>query len=77
MKTDVVQGDLLDQDVDVIVNAWNLSGLEAVLEWWVVGLGVGGEGKQKEVQNETGGCTHRSPSIRRVRMSQVANDLIG
>ena len=32
MKTDVVQGDLLDQDVDVIVNAWNRN----IIPWWLL-----------------------------------------
>lgn len=32
MKTDVVQGDLLDQDVEVIVNAWNRN----IIPWWLL-----------------------------------------
>jgi O-acetyl-ADP-ribose deacetylase (regulator of RNase III) len=32
MKVSVVQGDLLDQDVDVIVNAWNRN----VIPWWLL-----------------------------------------
>jgi len=32
MKVRVVQGDLLDQDVDVIVNAWNRN----VIPWWLL-----------------------------------------
>jgi len=32
MKYSVVQGDILDQDVDVIVNAWNRN----ILPWWLL-----------------------------------------
>lgn len=32
MKTTIVRGDLLDQDVDVIVNAWNRN----VIPWWLL-----------------------------------------
>lgn len=32
MKFDVVDGDLLDQDADVIVNAWNRN----VVPWWLL-----------------------------------------
>ena len=32
MKIEVVEGDLLDQDVDVIVNAWNRN----VIPWWLL-----------------------------------------
>jgi hypothetical protein len=32
MKCHVVQGDLLDQDVDVIVNAWNRN----IIPWWLL-----------------------------------------
>lgn len=32
MQLEVVQGDLLDQDVDVIVNAWNRN----VIPWWLL-----------------------------------------
>ena len=31
-KTHVVQGDLLDQDVHVIVNAWNRN----IIPWWLL-----------------------------------------
>lgn len=31
-KIDVVEGDLLDQDVDVIVNAWNRN----IIPWWLL-----------------------------------------
>jgi len=31
-KIEVVQGDLLDQDVDVIVNAWNRN----IIPWWLL-----------------------------------------
>lgn len=31
-KLEVVQGDLLDQDVDVIVNAWNRN----IIPWWLL-----------------------------------------
>ncbi len=31
-KIDVVKGDLLDQDVDVIVNAWNRN----IIPWWLL-----------------------------------------
>jgi O-acetyl-ADP-ribose deacetylase len=32
VKVEVVEGDLLDQDVDVIVNAWNRN----ILPWWLL-----------------------------------------
>lgn len=32
MRVTIVEGDLLDQDVDVIVNAWNRN----VLPWWLL-----------------------------------------
>ena len=32
MKVSVVDGDLLDQDVDVIVNAWNRN----IIPWWLL-----------------------------------------
>lgn len=32
MKVNVVEGDLLDQDVDVIVNAWNRN----IIPWWLL-----------------------------------------
>lgn len=32
MKLQLVQGDLLDQDVDVIVNAWNRN----IIPWWLL-----------------------------------------
>src|SRR5262245_56673749 len=32
MNLDVVEGDLLDQDVDVIVNAWNRN----IIPWWLL-----------------------------------------
>ncbi|MFC1820345.1 macro domain-containing protein [Thermodesulfobacteriota bacterium] len=32
MKPEIVQGDLLDQDVDVIVNAWNRN----IIPWWLL-----------------------------------------
>jgi O-acetyl-ADP-ribose deacetylase (regulator of RNase III) len=32
METKIVDGDLLDQDVDVIVNAWNRN----VIPWWLL-----------------------------------------
>lgn len=32
MNLHVVQGDLLDQDVEVIVNAWNRN----LLPWWLL-----------------------------------------
>ena len=32
MKVTVVEGDLLDQDVDVIVNAWNRN----IIPWWLL-----------------------------------------
>lgn len=32
MQLHVVQGDLVDQDVDVIVNAWNRN----VIPWWLL-----------------------------------------
>ncbi len=31
-KLEVVEGDLLDQDVDVIVNAWNRN----IIPWWLL-----------------------------------------
>lgn len=31
-KPDVVKGDILDQDVDVIVNAWNRN----IIPWWLL-----------------------------------------
>ncbi len=32
MNITVVEGDLLDQDVDVIVNAWNRN----IIPWWLL-----------------------------------------
>ena len=32
MKPEIIQGDLLDQDVDVIVNAWNRN----IIPWWLL-----------------------------------------
>src|SRR5688500_12030210 len=32
MQVNVVHGDLLDQDVDVIVNAWNRN----IIPWWLL-----------------------------------------
>jgi O-acetyl-ADP-ribose deacetylase (regulator of RNase III) len=32
MEVDVVEGDLLDQDVEVIVNAWNRN----IIPWWLL-----------------------------------------
>jgi O-acetyl-ADP-ribose deacetylase (regulator of RNase III) len=32
MQTHLIQGDLLDQDVDVIVNAWNRN----IIPWWLL-----------------------------------------
>jgi len=32
MKPDIVQGDILNQDVDVIVNAWNRN----IIPWWLL-----------------------------------------
>jgi O-acetyl-ADP-ribose deacetylase (regulator of RNase III) len=32
MKLEIVDGDLLDQDVDVIVNAWNRN----IIPWWLL-----------------------------------------
>ena len=38
MMVQVVEGDLLDQDVDVIVNAWNRN----IIPWWLLPRGVSG-----------------------------------
>ena len=47
MKPEIVQGDLLDQDVDVIVNAWNRN----IIPWWLLlPQGVSGAIKRR------GGC---------------------
>ncbi len=44
MKVDTVDGDLLDQDVDAIVNAWNRN----VIPWWLlVPQGVSGAIKRR------------------------------
>jgi O-acetyl-ADP-ribose deacetylase (regulator of RNase III) len=32
MEIEIVNGDLLDQDVDVIVNAWNRN----IIPWWLL-----------------------------------------
>ena len=32
MELQIVEGDLLDQDVDVIVNAWNRN----IIPWWLL-----------------------------------------
>ena len=32
MKAEIIQGDLLDQEVDVIVNAWNRN----IIPWWLL-----------------------------------------
>jgi O-acetyl-ADP-ribose deacetylase (regulator of RNase III) len=38
VNVQVVEGDLLDQDVDVIVNAWNRN----IIPWWLLPRGVSG-----------------------------------
>ena len=44
MKVSVVRGDLLDQDVDVIVNAWNRN----IIPWWLlIPQGVSGAIKRR------------------------------
>ena len=44
MTPDVVHGDLLDQDVDVIVNAWNRN----IIPWWLlIPQGVSGAIKRR------------------------------
>lgn len=44
MKITVVHGDLLDQDVDVLVNAWNRN----VIPWWLlIPQGVAGAIKRR------------------------------
>jgi len=47
MKPEVVQGSLLEQDVDIIVNAWNRN----IIPWWLLlPQGVSGAIKKR------GGC---------------------
>ncbi|MBW1743586.1 MAG: macro domain-containing protein [Deltaproteobacteria bacterium] len=44
MHADIVEGDLLDQDVEVIVNAWNRN----LIPWWLlIPQGVSGAIKKK------------------------------
>lgn len=44
MKIQVVQGDLLDQNVDAIVNAWNRN----ITPWWLlIPQGVSGAIKRR------------------------------
>ncbi len=44
MRIQIVEGDLLDQEVDVIVNAWNRN----VIPWWLIlPQGVSGAIKQR------------------------------
>lgn len=44
MKPDIVDGDLLDQDVEVIVNAWNRN----IIPWWfLLPQGVSGAIKKR------------------------------
>lgn len=44
MKVEVVEGDLLEQDVEVIVNAWNRN----IIPWWLLlPQGVSGAIKRK------------------------------
>lgn len=44
MQLEIVQGDLLDQDVDVIVNAWNRN----IIPWWLlIPQGVSGAIKKR------------------------------
>jgi O-acetyl-ADP-ribose deacetylase len=44
MKIDIVEGDLLEQDVEVIVNAWNRN----LIPWWLlIPQGVSGAIKKK------------------------------
>jgi O-acetyl-ADP-ribose deacetylase (regulator of RNase III) len=44
MKVTIVEGDLLDQDVDVIVNAWNRN----IIPWWLlIPQGVSGAIKKR------------------------------
>jgi O-acetyl-ADP-ribose deacetylase len=43
VNSTLVQGDLLDQDVDVIVNAWNRN----IIPWWLLlPQGVSGENEK-------------------------------
>ncbi|MCW3095899.1 MAG: Appr-p processing domain protein [Chthonomonadaceae bacterium] len=43
MQVEVVQGDLLSQPVDVIVNAWNRN----IIPWWLLPQGVSGAIKKR------------------------------
>jgi len=48
MKPRIVEGDLLDQDVEVIVNAWNRN----IIPWWLLlPQGVSGAIKRKAGRN--------------------------
>lgn len=74
MKVTVVEGNLLDQDVDVIVNAWNRN----VIPWWLLlPQGVsgaikrrGGTGPFKELR--THGSIPLGSAVRRLRHRNVA-----
>jgi O-acetyl-ADP-ribose deacetylase (regulator of RNase III) len=60
-EVEIVEGDLLDQDVDVIVNAWNRN----IIPWWLLlPQGVSGAIKRHGalVRSKKFGSTVRSPS---------------
>lgn len=48
-KIEIVKGDLLDQDVDVIVNAWNRN----IIPWWLTYANAGHEFPFLQIGRET------------------------
>jgi O-acetyl-ADP-ribose deacetylase (regulator of RNase III) len=61
MTLTVVEGDLLDQDVDVIVNAWNRN----IIPWWLL-LPQGVSGAIKE-RGDTGPFKELSKQARSLK----------
>ncbi len=63
----VIDGDLLDQDVEVIVNAWNRN----IIPWWLLlPRGVSGGIKRRGTQPVSRAWQERPDSIRRRRRDQ-------
>lgn len=66
MKITVVEGDLLDQDVDVIVNAWNSAqvGVAYGMAWQAIAAAGAPEAAG------LGCCVNKTPAISRTRITQ-------
>ena len=85
MNLETVQGDLLDQDVDVIVNAWNRN----VIPWWLLlPQGVSGAIKRLRIDLQfsqrviylaigVAGIRNKSIAKRGARIANVVGDTRG